>query len=404
MSRVCVVGGGTAGLEAAREAGRCGATVTLIETSDVSDPPWRVWPELISSPRLPRSASSHLGREFNGSVIRTGARSAGPGFVTTNDGAKMRFDGVVVATGCGFEPPAIQGLRKKGMHILDRAGEYAELGMSAASSTRVIVYGEGTRGLQVADRLRRGREVRLIISHWEQGEPSWNIRAAIFRAAGERGLSIGYGAVSRALGAGPLEAAVVDGKVVPCDLLALLPRRLPRAIPMPAQTGRRGGLSVDRYLMTSTAGTFAAGGCAEPPSQYGVDSTLENETGMSGRVAGANAAGRHLAFEGTSPREFRVFGLRWAVAGAGASSLQSSPAVGMVSETLEEAACTIAYERSTGRVLGVETVGSADSEPSDLSPVASGSASLRTLAYGGSSDISLVSETARLGLRTWQSS
>lgn len=76
----------------------------------------------------------------------------------------------------------------------------------------------------------------------------------------------------------------------------------------------------------------------------------------------------------------------------------------MVSETLEESACTIAFERSTGRVLGVEAVETADAVPADVSSVASGSASLRTLAYGGSSDISLVSETARLGLRTWLSS
>jgi apoptosis-inducing factor 3 len=404
MSRVCVVGGGTAGLEAAREAERCGANVTLIERSGVPEPPWKDWPGLISSRSPSQAPHPALGRAFHGTVVRTEIRSAGPGCVTARDGAKTRFDSVVVATGCGFEPATILGHQKEGVHVLDRADEYAELGQRADSASRVVVFGEGARGLQVADRVSRGSQVRLVISHWAQGEPSWNVRAAIFKAAGERGVSIGYGVVSRALGVGPLEAIVVDGKIVSCDLLVLLPRRVPRVIPMAAQTGRRGGLSVDRYLMTSTIGTFAAGGCAEISCQHGVASTLEDETGMSGRVAGANAAGRHLAFEGGNTREFRFFGLRWAMAGGGVVPFLESPEVGLVSETLEESACTIAFERSTGRVLGVETVGAADSVQADLSSVSAGSASLRTVAYGGSSDISLVSETARLGLRIWRSS
>ena len=391
-------------MEAAKEADRCGARVTLIEKSDAPDPPWRVWPELISSRRPAGSLPYPLDGAFDGTVLRTEARSAGPGFVITRDGAKHHFDAVVAATGCGFEPSPFWGHRKEGVYLLDRAREYADVGNSASSASKVVIYGEGMRGLQVASRIYRGRDVRIIISHWAEGEPSWNIRAAIFRAAGECGVSIGYGTLSKAIGLGPLEAVVVDGKIVPCDLLALLPRRVPRVIPMPAQTGRYGGLSVDRHLMTSTACTYAAGGCAELSCRRGAGSTLENESGMSGRVAGANAAGRHLTFEGAKSKELRFFGLRWAAAGDWGAPFGESPTVGVITETLEESACTITFERSTGRALGVETVEPADSAPVDLSSVASGAASMRTLAYGGSSDISLVSETARLGLRTWQSS
>jgi len=404
MPRVCIVGGGTAGLEAGREADRCGAQVTLIESSEARDPPWRSWPGLISTGKQPCGSVTALDGGFEGRVVRTEARSAGAGFVIAGDGTRMCFDSVVATTGCCFEPPSLQGRQKMGVHLLDRAGEYAELGAGAASAARVLVYGEGTRGLQVADRLGRGRKVRLVISHWARWEPSWNIRGAIFRAAEEHGVSIGYGTLTRAVGAGPLEAVVLDGKIVSCDLLAVVPRRIPRVIPMPAQTGRVGGFTVDRYLMTTAAGTFAAGGCAEFPSPHGTVSTLENDTGMSGRVAGANAAGRHLAFEGANPREFHFFGLRWTLAGTAVAPLRESPAIGVTSQTLEGSACTIAYERSTGLVAGVEAVEDADAAPADLSAVAPGLASLRTLAYGGSSDISLVSETARLGLRTWQSS
>ena len=399
-----MVGGGTAGLEAAREAERCGASVTLVERSGALDPPWKAWPELISGHRQSLGSTALLGGAFNGRVIHAEARSAGTGFVLLRDGTRRSFDTLVAATGCGFVPVSLPGREKRGVYVLDRAGAYGELGRGSASASRVIVFGEGARGLQVADRLCGGREVRLVISHWQHGEPSWNVRASFSNAAGERGVSIGYGTLSRALGAGSLEAVLLDGKVVPCDAIAVLPRRVPRVIPMPADTGRSGGLTVDRYLRTSAARTFAAGGCAECPTHLGVASTLEDETRVSGRVAGANAAGGRVAFGGTNEREIRAFGMRWASAGAEVSRFHESADIRLISETLSESACTIAFERSTGRVLGVETVEPADSRPVDLSAVGAGAASLRTLAYSGSSDISLVSETARLGLKTWRNS
>jgi NADPH-dependent 2,4-dienoyl-CoA reductase/sulfur reductase-like enzyme len=104
-----VVGAGTAGMEAAREAGRCGATVTLIERSGVPDPPWKAWPELITAGGPPHTPPPALDRAFDGTVVRTEVRSTGPGFITAVDGAKTRFDSVVVATGCGFEASAIPG-------------------------------------------------------------------------------------------------------------------------------------------------------------------------------------------------------------------------------------------------------------------------------------------------------
>jgi NADPH-dependent 2,4-dienoyl-CoA reductase/sulfur reductase-like enzyme len=405
MRQVCVVGWGTAGVEAAREALRCGTEVTVIEKSENPDPPWRSWPDLMSSDHPPRPLH---GRARPGSLpvtlLRTEARSAGPGFVSTREGVRLRFDAIVAATGCSFEPSTLPGQRKLGVHVLDRTGEYAELGRTLESAAKVVVCGEGSRGMQVADHSCRGRTVLLVISRWQHGEPPWAIRAAIYRAAQERGVLISYGTVSKAVGSGSLEAAVIDGKVTSCDALAVVPLRVPRVIPMQALTGRHGGLAVDRYLMTSAARTFAAGGCAELSCEFAHTATLEDETGMSGRVAGANASGEHLAFWSAGSRVIHTFGLRWTRAGAEVGSLSGFPAVGVVSETTDSSACTIAFERTTGRVLGVEAVESPDSPLSDLSSIASGSASLKALAYRSSSDISLISDTARLGLKSWQNS
>ncbi|HUK79161.1 MAG TPA: hypothetical protein VLU91_00680 [Nitrososphaerales archaeon] len=45
---MCIIGGGTAGEEAASEADMRGAHVTIVEKRHASEPPWRSWPELIS--------------------------------------------------------------------------------------------------------------------------------------------------------------------------------------------------------------------------------------------------------------------------------------------------------------------------------------------------------------------
>jgi len=70
-----------------------------------------------------------------------------------------------------------------------------------------------------------------------------------------------------------------------------------------------------------------------------------------------------------------------------------------IGRSVEKTACEITFDRQNGRVTGMEFVGDIDSRA--IGEVQSTlDLSLKALAYGGtgSSDISLISETARLGL------
>lgn len=403
-----MIGGGTAGTEAALEAASMGAEVTVIDRLDTPEPSWKAWPDLISPPPGGREPTVFHGlrhRHASASTLTSEVRSASPGAVTTSDGRKVGFDSVVVAIGCSFEPASLQGSRKPGVYILDGAWKYAELERAISSPRGVVVAGEGFRGLEAAERLGgHERRVTLIISNWQWEAPSPVAFGVIVDAAKEKGIRVLRGSLARAVGSGAVEAVVADGAVVPCDALVIVPRRVPRTIPMEAKRGPRGGLLVDRFLKTSAESAYAAGGCAELESSIPPPATLEREAGLSGRIAGSNCMGAKHAVGMVRFNELVAFGLGWTRVGMGPVSARATGfAVNVVERRWgHTSACCIAYERFTGRVMGVESVEATEVRQVSLSPLASG-ATLRTLAYSGlgSSDISLISETARLGIGDW---
>ncbi len=401
------MGGGTAGVEAAREAVGAGAEVTVMEKSQCQGPAWNSWPALIQQPRIWESTEQPGRMPPEATVLPSEACFLDSGSVSSTAGPLKRFDAVVAAIGCSFAPVSVRGHRKPGVHELRSAMAYAELGRSRGSILHPVVFGEGTRALQVADQLTGdGRVVRVLTSHWEHGKPSAEVREILEQAAGERGVLIAGGRVTQAVGEGSLEAVVVEGRVACCDSLVLLPDRIPRVIPTAARLGRAGGFSVDRRLRTSSPGIFAAGGCAEICAGDHYSVTLEDEPGMSGRVAGANSVGHSLSMGSVSGYEISAFGLRWTRVEArfGALTPSSLPLDVVAQKWAQDSACAITFERLRGRVVRIELVEHAGpGRPQSPSPSIAGE-SLRSLAYGGSSDISLVSDTARLGLRHWSDS
>jgi NADPH-dependent 2,4-dienoyl-CoA reductase/sulfur reductase-like enzyme len=410
MFRVCVIGGGTAGSEAALEAASRGADVTVIERSDRPEPPWKFWPDLIRT--IPTARNLHSGRcsaRHNPSkILVTEAESVSPGSVITSGGRRMQFDSIIVATGTTFEQPTFQGRRKPGVYVLDTSRAYAELGHCIDSMDRAVVAGEGSRGLKVAERISgRQREVHLFVSHWRLEGPSPPVLQVLEDAARGRCVSITTGVITRAVGSGSLEAVVTGGEVLPCTVLAIVPSRIPRVIPMRARLGRAGGLVVDRGMRTTAANIYAAGGCAELGTGFSLSHTLEMEASLSGRIAGSNCTGELHNIGLIRYSETTVLGLRWTRVGMGTLEARLS---GVGAETVsrrwgQSSACSITFEKNSRRVLGVECVESADVSTSGVFPVISG-VGLQTLAYGGlgSSDISMVSDTARLGLRDCQGS
>lgn len=407
-----MVGAGTAGREAAKEATLDGGGVTVLERAEAQAPPWRSWPELISRPGGPAHSvpPSSRGTVSCAEILGEVVRLVGPGFVKTARGLRLRSDVVVVATGCTFEHRIFAGHGKRGVAVLDGAEKYAELGRALGSIASSVVMGEGVRGLAVAERLAgSARKVRLSVSSWSYGEPTPLVWAVLSDSASEKGIAVSKGSVSRAVGQASVEGAVVEGAVVSCDSLVVVPRRRPSTSPFQGRTGPHGGILVDSRMRTGVSGVLASGGCAEVEPGLPRCSSLEGEAAMTGRIAGANSVGGNLHVSAVRSVEHSLFGLRWIKAGVGLGSAKS---LGLELEAVSHrwdrySACTIVYESRNGRIVGIEAIGTGTSFPAALPNFASGSENLRTVSYGGvssSSDISLVSDTARLGLRSWSKS
>jgi pyruvate/2-oxoglutarate dehydrogenase complex dihydrolipoamide dehydrogenase (E3) component len=408
MARIVVVGGGTAGTEAAAEASRNDAEVLVLERSDCWEPSWRLWPGLILSPEefedLP-SLSDEIELAYGKDVSRVG-----PNFVVISDGTIVRFDSVVLTTGSEFRPMVFPGRGKPGVVTLDRSEAYAQLGREMSSTAHAIVQGEGIPAIRVADALSgTGRNVTLLASPWIERFASATIGAAVSEAAAETGVSIINAKLESVIGCGHVEAVVAGGTVFPCDTLALLPRRVPRFPRMTADMGPNGGILVDRNLRSSSPVLFAAGGCAELRQPWPLTGISEGASGMSGRVAGANATGHALSIRLSKFASSSFFGRSWAKVGVGLGEAQAHGLeVSEISRRWSHgSACSIVYERPTGRIVGVEVITEAGDERFGVLAALVPSTNLRALAYGtssDSSDISLVSDTARLGLQAWSGS
>lgn len=409
MPRVCVVGGGTSGTEAAREAARRGADVVVLEKRESRAPPWRTWPALIDS----KADSTNLAKPRqpdDSRVVRTEGlevKSVCRNVALSADGSATRFDSVVIATGTAFEPVRFPGTRKAGVLVLDSPEQYEELGRKGDFITEAVVLGEGGRGLEVSEKLsERGAKVHLHVSSWQHSRPSSDVQAILVEALSRKGISLLAGILEGAVGSGAVEAVISGGRVVSCECLAIVPRRIPTEVPSPASHGPRGGLLVDRALRASSPSTYAAGGCAELGVNLQPTSTLEDEGATSGRIAGANATGRALSIGTQRFSEICVLRLRWTRIWADQSYRgYSGPPLGVFSRRWSPtSACTVVFEKPSARVVGIETIeeegASRVGNPLALSKVPS----LTALAYeslDSSSDISLVSDTARLALAQW---
>lgn len=408
MTRVAIIGAGTAGYEAAAEASRNEAEVVLLERSDSWEPSWHSWPDLIHSPEhsekpptLPNDVELIHGAD---------ATSVGPGSILTADGRRVKFDSVVVGSGGEFMSVAFPGRRKRGVVILDNLEMYAELGRERSSMAHVVIRGEGGHALRVADGLSgTGRKVTLLAAPWIEKFASKEVASVVRDAAARKGVSIIDSKLDGAVGCGHVEAVIAGGTVVPCDTLAVLPVRGPRVPRTSAEAGVSGGLLVDKYLRSSSPGLYAAGWTAEPRVGLPHHRTLEGAAAKSGRVAGANATGHRLVFHLPRFAEASFFGIRWARVGH--SLCEARGQGSMVSEISHRwsqgSACSIVYERPSGKIVGVELVVEEENERLGFIAALTPPTSLQAVAYGvssDSSDISLVSDTARLGLQAWSGS
>lgn len=410
--RVCVVGGGPAGVGAAAEAAWRGAKVCLLEREEALPPPKPSWAGLVACPKdegnVPLDELQDEGVEV---MLGSEASAVGAGMRVCLPRGPKEFDRVVLATGSAFGALPFPGYRTPGVFVLDRLGAFLQLGRRAGSISRAAVSGEGLIGVEVADALSRiGKQVTLFAPGGLSSKLGPRLAPLVEEAAAKRGVLLVDGRVDRASGAGRLEAVVSGGRVFPADALAVIPKQTAALPRVAAAKDGAGRLKVDRNMRSTDPGLFGAGLCARVEGALVVDGVGSPWAAASGRIAAANACGQSLTFAPSGAVSVTFFGLRYFSAGptldaALAAGLDCAEAVALRQPS---SSCIIVYERRTGRTLGVQMVNGSGDEASSLVGVAvSQSLHLRTLAYNlssSSTDITLVSEAARQAMSEGASS
>ncbi len=331
MKRYVIVGNGTAAvgcIEGIRSVDRDGEITVISEENHAvySRPLISYFLEGKTDPERMKYRGDSFYAD-NGCRILYGTRavSIDPGQkqIVTDDGKKISYDGLCVATGSRPFVPPFEGLEtvknKFSFMTLDDA---LALDAVLTGSARVLIVGAGLIGLKCAEGIRaRVKEITvcdladrvlssildsdcaaIVQKHLEKNGIKFLLGDTAARFEGER-------------------AYMKSGKTVEFDLLVLAVgvRANTELVKAAGGTVNR-GIVVDREMKTSLPGILAAGDCAEGfDSSIGANRVLAilPNAYLQGYTAGINLAGGNACFDNAIPmNSIGFFGFHIMTAGA----------------------------------------------------------------------------------------
>jgi NAD(P)H-nitrite reductase large subunit len=243
--------------------------------------------------------------------------------VELDDGVKVEFDRLLLATGGRPYVPKIEGINREGVFTFTTLSDAERLAARIKTGSRAVVIGGGLIGVSAAEALvKRGVKVTVVefkhtILNLILDETASRI---VENAVRKSGVEVVTGqTVQRVIGNHEDDSVVggavlTNGEHVPCEVIVIAIGVVPRtelAVTAGLKTNR--GILVDSHMRTSAYGVYAAGDVAEA-----YDFVLnENRllalwplAVMEGRVAGYNMAGKEVVYAGgTSMSTLKYFGV-----------------------------------------------------------------------------------------------
>jgi NADPH-dependent 2,4-dienoyl-CoA reductase/sulfur reductase-like enzyme/rhodanese-related sulfurtransferase len=220
------------------------------------------------------------------------------------------YDKLILAPGAGAIIPDLPGIRARNVFVVKTVpdSDAVRAFLDSRPCRNAVVIGAGFIGLEAAEALRRRGLAVAVIEKLPQVLPPFDPDMASFvseHLAGE-GVELILSDGIRAFHGGELatEVECESGRKVPFDLAILsigVRPELRLARDAGLRIGPSGGIEVDDRQQTSDSDIYAAGDAVE--IVHGVTKVrtripLAGPANKQGRVAGANAAGGSLTFNG----------------------------------------------------------------------------------------------------------
>jgi NADH oxidase (H2O2-forming) len=314
--RICVIGGGAAGISAASMAKRTDPeahVVVCTEFEDVAYSPCgipyvlgREIPEFerlfLAGPEQYAEAGVDLRRETVVTEVDADARTM------TANGEVLPWDKLIICSGFNYTLPDVPGNELDGLTYVKNIRRGIELDKRLDSVRRAVVLEASPLGVEMLAALAlRGIETHLV-DHgaWllsQVADP--DIVEPVQKSLEDLGVHMHLGVGLEGFGGdgGRLTHVRTTDGDIEADLCIVATHKVPEttlARSIGLKLGSTGGVRVDDRMRTSMEGVYAAGDCIEvPQGMTGV--AVQGLTGahamQQGRVAGANAGGGRRRYD-----------------------------------------------------------------------------------------------------------
>ncbi|MGD9695701.1 MAG: FAD-dependent oxidoreductase [Thermoleophilia bacterium] len=308
--RICVIGGGAAGISAASMAKRTNpaATVTICtEFEDVAYSPCgipyvlgREIPDFerlfLAGPENYAEAGIDLRRETEVTAIDAAARTM------TAGGEVLPWDTLIVCTGWNYALPDVPGNDLEGLVFVKNIRRGIELNETLNDVKKAVVLEAGPLGVEMLTALaHRGIETHLVDENaWllaQVADPE--IAQPVQESLEALGCRLHFGTeLTGFVGEnGRLTGVSTSEGQIDADICVVATHKEPEttlARSIGLKLGSTGALVVDERMRTSMEGVYAAGDVVEVPQNLtgvAVQGLTGSHAMQQGRVAGANAGG-----------------------------------------------------------------------------------------------------------------
>jgi NADPH-dependent 2,4-dienoyl-CoA reductase/sulfur reductase-like enzyme len=307
--RVVIVGGGAAGFAAAEMLRRHGFSSIAMLSQDAAAPVDR--PNLSkdylagSAPEewVPLRADDWYMDNDITLKLKTEVTALDPKAkeLTIDDGSKIKFDKLLLATGAEPVRLDIPGAGQKHVHTLRSLADCRAIIALAKSAKRAVVIGASFIGLETAAALRaRNIEVHVVAPEKRPLERVFGPQLGDFVRALHEEHGVKFHLENGVAAIGAKSVTLKDGGTLDADLVVVGVGVRPRiALAEKAGLAIDKGISVNEYLETSAPGIYAAGDIARwPDATSGAHIRVEHwvVAERQGQVAALNMIGKRTPY------------------------------------------------------------------------------------------------------------